>query len=231
VPTAYITHPSFHLHDMGPYHPECPERLTAIGDRLIAAGLDPYLRHYTAAPATREQILRVHGEAYVHSIETASPDDGLHFIDPDTALNPHTLTAALHTLADDANVKAVVLRIDSGGDSALASELIWNAVHELKAKKPVIVSMSDVAASGGYYISMGAKKVYAQPGTLTGSIGVVGGKLALVGLYDKLGINTETIARGANAGIFSTTHPFSIGSLVTGTTQRARYRFIAALAE
>ena len=64
--------------------------------------------------------------------------------------------------------------------------------------------MSDVAASGGYYISMAAKKIYAEPGTLTGSIGVVGGKLALGGLYDKVGITTEVISRGANAGILST---------------------------
>lgn len=94
--TAYITHPSFLLHDMGPYHPECPERLTSIGDRLIAAGLDPYLLHHTAPAATREQILRVHADAYVEEIESASPASGLHFIDPDTALNPHSLTAARH---------------------------------------------------------------------------------------------------------------------------------------
>jgi acetoin utilization deacetylase AcuC-like enzyme len=96
VPTAYITHPSFLLHDMGEYHPECPDRLTAIGDRLIAAGLDAYLLHHVAPAATREQILRVHAEAYVGEIEAASPESGLHFIDPDTALNPHTLTAARH---------------------------------------------------------------------------------------------------------------------------------------
>ncbi len=96
MPTAYITHPSFLLHDMGPYHPECPDRLTAIGDRLIAAGLDAYLLHHTAPAASRKQILRVHGESYIAGIEAASPEDGLHFIDPDTALNPHTLTAARH---------------------------------------------------------------------------------------------------------------------------------------
>jgi len=96
VPTAYITHPSFLLHDMGEFHPECPDRLTAIGDRLISAGLDAYLLHHTAPAATREQILRVHDEAYVRGIETASPESGLHFIDPDTALNPHSLEAARH---------------------------------------------------------------------------------------------------------------------------------------
>jgi acetoin utilization deacetylase AcuC-like enzyme len=81
---------------MGPYHPECPDRLTAIGDRLIAAGLDAYLLHRDAPAATRDQILRVHAEAYVGEVEAASPDEGLHFIDPDTALNPHSLTAARH---------------------------------------------------------------------------------------------------------------------------------------
>jgi acetoin utilization deacetylase AcuC-like enzyme len=96
MPTAFITHPSFLLHEMGPYHPECPDRLLAIGDRMIAAGVDPYLKHYTAPAATREQIARVHGAGYIEEIEAASPEAGLHFIDPDTALNPHSLTAARH---------------------------------------------------------------------------------------------------------------------------------------
>ena len=92
---------------MGPYHPECPDRLTAIGDRLIAAGIDGHLRHYTAPPATREQIARVHGARYIDEIEKASPESGLIFVDPDTALNPHTLEAAFH--AAGAVVKAVDL--------------------------------------------------------------------------------------------------------------------------
>jgi len=107
VPTAFITHPSFLLHEMGPYHPECPERLTAINDRMIAAGIDAYLVHHDAPAATREQIARVHGAAYIDQIEAASPEEGLHFIDPDTALNPHTLTAARH--AAGAVVKGVDL--------------------------------------------------------------------------------------------------------------------------
>jgi protease IV len=118
-----------------------------------------------------------------------------------------TMIEAIREAEKDPKVRAIILRIDSPGGSALASDLIWK---ELKScKKPIIASMSDVAASGGYYIAMGAKKVYAQPGTLTGSIGVVGGKLALGGLYDKVGLKTETLSRGKNAGILSTTHPFS----------------------
>jgi len=94
--TAFISHPSFLLHEMGPYHPECPERLSAISDRLIAAGLDAYMFHYTAPAATRDQIARVHGAQYIDEIDAVSPQEGLHFIDPDTAMNPHTLQAARH---------------------------------------------------------------------------------------------------------------------------------------
>jgi acetoin utilization deacetylase AcuC-like enzyme len=106
VPTAYITHPSCLLHDMGSYHPECPDRLHAIGDRLISAGLDGYLGHFTATPATREQLERVHTAHYIDEIEAASPDEGLYYIDPDTALNPHSLAAAQHAAG------AVVLATD-----------------------------------------------------------------------------------------------------------------------
>jgi len=94
------------LHEMGPYHPESPERLMAVGDRMIAAGIDPYLRHYTAPAATREQIARVHSGGFIDSVEAASPETGLHYIDPDTALNPHSLTAARHAAG------AVVLGVD-----------------------------------------------------------------------------------------------------------------------
>ena len=106
MPTAFITHPSSLLHEMGPYHPECPERLMAISDRMIAAGIDQYLRHYTAPAASHDQIARVHDRHYVTEIEAASPEEGLHYLDPDTALNPHTLTAARHAAG------AVVLGVD-----------------------------------------------------------------------------------------------------------------------
>lgn len=118
-----------------------------------------------------------------------------------------TMIKAIQQAEADKTVKAIVLRVDSPGGSALASDLIWNEL--VKCKKPVIASMSDVAASGGYYISAGAKKIYAEPGTLTGSIGVVGGKLATGGVWDKVGIKTEVISRGAHSGILSSTEPFS----------------------
>ena len=118
-----------------------------------------------------------------------------------------TIIEAIRKAEADATVKAIVLRVDSPGGSALASDLMWNELRG--CKKPVVASMSDVAASGGYYISMAAKKIYAEPGTLTGSIGVVGGKIALVGLFDKVGITTDVIQRGANAGILSSDEPFT----------------------
>src|SRR5262249_38712075 len=123
------------------------------------------------------------------------------------AVGSTTMIEAIYQAESDKNVKAIVLRVDSPGGSALASDLIWNELRH--SKKPVIASMSDTAASGGYYISMAANRIFAEPGTLTGSIGVVGGKMVIGGLYDLIGLKTEVIARGANSGIFSTTTPFS----------------------
>jgi protease-4 len=118
-----------------------------------------------------------------------------------------TMVEAIRQAEHDKTVKAIVLRVDSPGGSALASDLIWNELR--RCKKPVVASMSDVAASGGYYISMAAQKIYAEPSTLTGSIGVVGGKIVIGGAENKLGLRTETISRGANANILSSETPFS----------------------
>lgn len=116
-----------------------------------------------------------------------------------------TVVAAVNDAANDASIKAIVLRVDSPGGSALASDLMWNALENAKAKKPVVVSMSDVAASGGYYISCNANKIVAEPSTITGSIGVFMGKPVVKGLYDWLGISNEYVMRGKNSGIFRET--------------------------
>ncbi|MHB0917475.1 MAG: histone deacetylase family protein [Thiobacillus sp.] len=94
--TAYITHPSYLLHTMGGWHPESPERLRAIDDRLHAAHLFDFLTHLDAIRADRSQLLRVHDAAYIDTLEAASPSEGFRAIDPDTTMNPHTLNAALH---------------------------------------------------------------------------------------------------------------------------------------
>lgn len=111
-----------------------------------------------------------------------------------------TLVATLRALARDENVKAVVMRVNSPGGSALASEQIWHAVQEVKsAGKPFVVSMGGVAASGGYYISTGADKIFANANTLTGSIGVVGGKMVLGPALESIGVRTYEVHRGERA--------------------------------
>ena len=113
------------------------------------------------------------------------------------------LKDALHQVRTDDSTVAAVIRIDSPGGSALASDLIWREVLLTQREKPVVVSMSDVAGSGGYYIAMAAGTIVAQPGTITGSIGVFGGKLNLKGFYNKLGLTKDVVARGKNANIYS----------------------------
>lgn len=125
----------------------------------------------------------------------------------DSTLGSDTLVKAIEKASSDPTVKAIVLRVDSPGGSALASDLIWRALE--KVEKPIVASMGDVAGSGGYYIAMGADTIFAEPGTITGSIGVVGGKIALEGLYNKIGITTSVVAHGKNSGINSMTTGFT----------------------
>lgn len=127
----------------------------------------------------------------------------------DQSIGSDTVVKALNDAAADKTLKAIVLRVDSPGGSGLASDIIWHAVEAANAKKPVVVSMSDVAASGGYYISASAAKIIAQPSTITGSIGVVAGKPVMRGFYDWLGISNEYVLRGKTAGMFRETEKFS----------------------
>ncbi len=105
--TAFITHRDCLLHDMGTHHPECPQRLTAINDHLIAQGIDAYFNYYDAPLATFEQLLRVHPASHLERIKRASPTHGVVHLDPDTAMNPHTWQAALRSAG--AGVHAVDL--------------------------------------------------------------------------------------------------------------------------
>ena len=145
--------------------------------------------------------------AVIHASGMIMPGPSTSDLFGDSVLGSDTIVKAIEKAAADATVKAVVLRIDSPGGSALASDLIWRAIE--KVEKPVVASMSDVAGSGGYYIAMGADTIFAEPGTITGSIGVVGGKLAIGGLYEKIGITTSVVARGKNSGINSTLSAFN----------------------
>src|SRR5262249_50395649 len=117
----------------------------------------------------------------------------------DQAIGGDTMCRVLRDVGEDKNIKGVIVRIDSPGGDAFASDQIWREMNLLHAKKPLVISMSDVAASGGYYMALSGDPIVAYPSTFTGSVGVVYGKLNLHGLYDKIGLKKEILTRGANA--------------------------------
>jgi len=119
------------------------------------------------------------------------------------------LRHAFRTAVQDEHIKAIVLRIDSPGGSALASEVMWQAARHAAESKPLIVSIGGMAASGGYYLASSGDYIIADPSAIVGSIGVVGGKFVLKDLFDKLGLSTEEFTRGRNADLFSSNQPFS----------------------
>lgn len=151
----------------------------------------------------------------------------------ETAIGADDLAAALAEAREDGGIDVVVLRLDTGGGSAVASETIGREVRLLHdAGKPVIVSMGNAAASGGYWIAMGASHIVAQPATLTGSIGVLAGKPVLAEAWDQLGVNWAVIERGRNAGFLSINRPFdALGQARLEASVDAMYeRFKAGVA-
>jgi protease IV len=125
------------------------------------------------------------------------------------ALTSYGVNKLLKQAGSDTRIKGVLVRIDSPGGEVTASDDIWREMNLLSKKKPVVISMADVAASGGYYMAMTGDPIVAYPLTMTGSIGVVFGKPNLRGLYDKLGITKDAIERGKHAGIDSDYKPLS----------------------
>ena len=131
---------------------------------------------------------------------------GESFTDPFTGtktMGSTTITRAIRRVRKDSSVKAVVLRIDSVGGLVIAADTIWRELMRLKDVKPLVVSMGDVAGSGGYYIAAPADTIVAAPGTITGSIGVVSGKYSFKGLYDKIGLHKEILKRGKHADFYN----------------------------
>jgi protease-4 len=127
-------------------------------------------------------------------------------------LGSDTLVEYVRRVREARDIRGVVLRIDSPGGSAVASDVLWRELvlmRDSKPEKPFVVSMSDLAASGGYYLAMAAPQIVAEPGTLTGSIGIFGGKVVTGGVFNKLGANIEGVSRGANADMNSPTRPYS----------------------
>lgn len=171
--------------------------------------------------------------ALVHAVGNIIDGKGQGIVGARQEIASRTLVATLRALARDENVKAVVLRVDSGGGSALASEQIWHAVKELRGSKPVVVSMGSVAASGGYYISAGANKIYADANTLTGSIGVVGGKIVVGDALESIGIKTYEVTRGERAMMWSAIEPWndSEREAVRAMMEHTYEEFLARVAE
>jgi protease IV len=129
-------------------------------------------------------------------------------------LGSDTLVDSIRRVREMPDIKAVVLRVDSPGGSAIASDAIWRELvllRDARPARPLVVSMSDLAASGGYYIAMAAPEIVAEPGTLTGSIGIFGGKFVTGGTYAKLGANIEAVSHGRNAEMNSPARPYTPG--------------------
>jgi protease-4 len=171
--------------------------------------------------------------AYVVAAGTIASGRSRYTAAEGVVLGSETMSDVLREVADRPAIKAVVLRIDSPGGDALATDEIWHEVERLSAAKPVVVSMSDIAASGGYYVAAPARRIVAEPATLTGSIGVYGGKLNLIGLWRKLGLNVEIVSRGRHAQILSLFRDFTPEEAARYQTQieTTYQRFLARVAD
>ena len=127
----------------------------------------------------------------------------------DTSMGSDTIAAAIKKAREDSAIRAIVFRVDSPGGSYIASDLIYHEVMLTKGRKPLVVSMGDLAGSGGYFVAMGADKIVAEPSTITASIGVLAGKLVTTGFWSKVGITFDAVQRGAHATFFSTSAKYT----------------------
>ena len=209
------------LIDHGPYLPEDAVRAGLIDDLAYEDELDDkvdlgsggmrVLRqsdYRQISPAslglgTGERIAVIYAVGIIMSGESSNDSATGQTIGSDT------LVRYIRRARADESIKAIVLRVDSPGGSAIASDVIWREIMLTRDRKPVIASMSDVAASGGYYIAMPAHAIVAQPSTLTGSIGVVMMKYVVDGTLGKLGVNIEAVSQGRYAQMYSPVRPFS----------------------
>jgi len=182
---------------------ELKDRLNS-GD-LMKVALDKYVKVPLESVGLegKSRVALVIGEGDI--VRGNPSDDG----SAENSLTSYGFVKILRQVAGDSLIKAVVVRIDSPGGEVAASDEIWREMNLLSHKKPTVISMSDVAASGGYYMAMTGDSIVAYPGTLTGSIGVVFGKPNLHGLYDKLGVTKDAIQRGNHAGIDSDYRPLA----------------------
>ena len=181
-----------------------------IGESCSPEGKDKAIdwRDYASSrkkgiPFGRKKIAIVHAVGAITTGKSKdSPWSG-------KTMGSNTISNAISKAANNEQVKAIVMRVDSPGGSALASDIIWHEIQKAKEKKPFIVSMGDVAGSGGYYISCGADAIVAQPSTITASIGVLALIPDVSGLYKKIGFNIDTLKRGKHADFLATERPMT----------------------
>jgi protease-4 len=167
------------------------------GGKLRTLKWKEYLGRRKKLGTGRHKIAVVHGTGLVVQ--------GKSGYDPAVGwlMGSDSVAGAIRKAREDRSVKAIILRVDSPGGSAIASDVIWRETQLARKEKPVVASMSDVAASGGYYVSCGADRIVAEPATLTASIGVVYGKFVAKDLYDWLGLSYGTIQRGRHASFWN----------------------------
>ena len=216
------------LIDHGPFLPEDALRAGLVDDVVYEDEIDDKVDLSNGAAGAKKGSAHFLEQADYRSVTTSSLGldrgqriaiiyaVGLISSGPSNYDSPQGQVAGSDTLVEylrkaraDSSIKAIVLRIDSPGGSAIASDVIWREVQLTRKAKPVIASMSDVAASGGYYIAMPASAIVAEPATLTGSIGVVMVKFVIDGTLKKLGLNMEHVQEGRYADLYSPIRPFS----------------------
>jgi protease-4 len=205
--------------DSGPFTAEGAKRAGLVDDLVYEDQLDDTdpvrgtrrleSRDYQVAAvrsAGRSPAVRM---ALLYAIGTIASGKSAFDTPGGSVVGSETFVEWVRKVRVDPGIRAIVVRVDSPGGSAIASEAIWRELMLAREVKPVIVSMGDVAASGGYYIALPAHAIVAQPGTITGSIGVVTGKFVLKGTFDKLGVGTDAVSDGRFAQIYSPFRPFS----------------------
>ena len=209
------------LIDHGPYLPEDALRAGLIDDLAYEDELDDKVKLGSAKPhfvdmndyrQTLSSVGRGQKIAVIYATGIIASGKSTYDTTGSQVTGSETIVEYLRKARADSGTKAIVLRIDSPGGSATASDVIWRELmitRDANPRRPIVASMSDLAASGGYYIAMPAHVIVAEPGTLTGSIGIFGGKIAIGGTLDKIGVATETITSGRNADLGSPFEPFS----------------------
>ena len=203
------------------------EQSGQTGDKLKTVGLSNMKNVKKTEREYRNKIAIVYAEGEIMQQIISSPYSG------NFPCISEKINDDLRKLADNKDVKAVVLRINSPGGSAYTSEQIWKQVYELKKKKPVVVPMGSVAASGGYYIASGASKIIAEPNTLTGSIGIFGMFPNTAGLFNKLALTTDIVKTNRYADFGDPARPMTDDekALIQGYIERGYDTFLTRCAE